>query len=163
MKIYLTALIALAVLAAGPVNADSAIAISASEQFVFSFTYDHSDISTARQDAMARCLKQGGSNCSVVLTCDNEGYGSLYIRKAGVGSPIEAYAVVCGYDSPFSAASEARRRCEFQVAENLGAISSGVYEDWSFPMIRNAIARSCPALGNCSCDERSQWYDSDPD
>lgn len=162
MKIYLTALIALTVFATGPAVADSAVAVSYADRFVYSYSYSQSDMTTARQSAMARCLKEGGSDCSVVLTCGNQGYGSLYVRKAGIGSPIEAYAVVCGYGTAIAAAAEARRRCEFQVAQNLGAIS-GAYEDWSFAMIRNAIARSCPALGNCSCSESSQWYDSDPD
>ena len=163
MKIHLTTFIALAVLAAGSVNADSAIAVSASDGFVYSYSYDHSDIASARQAAMARCVNEGGTNCEIVLTCDNEGYGSVYIRKAGIGEPIEAYAVVCGYSDPFAAAAEARRYCEFQVAKNLGAITSGDYEDWSFHMIRDVIAPSCPALGNCSCSERSHWYDSDLD
>lgn len=162
MKTYLVNLTYLAVLAVGTVKADSAIALSTADGFVYSVSYDHPDITTARQTAMARCMKEGGSDCEVVLTCNNEGYGSFYVRKAGIGEPVEAYAVVCGYSDPLAAAAEARRNCEFQIARNLNAISSGEYDDWSFPMIRKAIAQSCPALGNCSCDEHSRWYDSDP-
>ena len=162
MKTYLMTLTCLAVVTIGTANADSAIALSTADGFIYGVAYDHPDIATARQAAMARCVKEGGSDCEVALTCDNEGYGSLYIRKAGIGEPVAAYAVVCGYGDPFAAAAEARRSCEFQVARNLNAITSGEYKDWSFPMIRKAIARSCPALGNCSCDERGRWYDSNP-
>jgi len=138
--------------------ADTAVAVASEPGIAWGVAYGRETVQEARSDALVRCQRESGTNCTIILECDRGGYGSLSIRQDGPGSAIEAVGAVCGSDSRQDAASEARRICEWQVARNLDALSTSL-EDSTFAMIHDALARSCPGLGNCSCNERQSWVD----
>ncbi len=141
-----------------PSRADSAIALVTDGRFIFGVSFGMPDEQTARQDAMTRCLAEGGSNCAIAAYCEGGGYGAISVRQIGPGAPVEAYGYSCGQGTMADATRAARGACEYAVAQDLGAVLPPL-EDLSDTVLRQRLIRACPGLGNCHCNERAGWKD----
>ena len=157
-------LLALAMLIAGAVptwsHAASAVAFD-SKTGAMGWSFNHASGPAADGAAIQQCLRNGGGDCAVSISCPGAGFGAIYTRPA---NGKVAWGASCGMQTAVAATMKARQQCETEVAISMKALpesARGAQLDWNFVLRR--LQAVCPGLGNCRCGNRAgMWNDTRP-
>ncbi len=89
----------------------------------YGYAYNYSSKQKAEKVALEVCKDYGGTNCMIITSTDNDGYGAIAIENKGKGKRIIGAAV------GFSSLYEAKERA-LKEAKNYGASNPKIVETW---------------------------------